>query len=147
MTATVYRRRLPHVRMDGAIYFVTWRVRTGQADLSADERDRTAMAIRHFDSVRYRLHAYVVMNDHVHVLVELLADYRLEEVIHSWKSYTANLIQREFGRQGGIWQEEHFDRVVRDDEEYAQKRDYILNNPHKRWSEIETHRCKWAVGL
>jgi REP element-mobilizing transposase RayT len=147
MTATVYRRRLPHVRMDGAIYFVTWRVRTGQADLSADERDRTAMAIRHFDSLRYRLHAYVVMNDHVHVLVELLADYRLEQVIYSWKSYTANLIQREFGRQGGIWQEEYFDRVVRDDEEYAQKRDYILNNPHKGWPDIETYRWKWAIGL
>jgi len=120
MVATVYRRRLPHVRIDGAIYFVTWRVMVGQADLSVDERECTAMAIWHFDSLRYVLHAYVIMNDHVHVLLQLLPDFRLEEILRSWKSFTANQMQRNHRRQGSIWQDEYFDRVVRDDGEYDQ---------------------------
>ena len=132
MAETFYRRRLPHVRTDGAIYFVTWRVRTGKMDLSEGEREWTADAIRHFDAARYRLHAYVVMNDHVHVLAELFPDWRLEDILRSWKSFTADRMQRENGRLGSVWQDEYFDRVVRDDTEYEQKRDYILHNPWKR---------------
>lgn len=43
----------------------------------------------HFDSVRYRLLAWVVMPNHIHVLTELLPGYPLNGVIHSWKSFTA----------------------------------------------------------
>jgi REP element-mobilizing transposase RayT len=146
MVATVYRRRLPHVRIDGAVYFVTWRVRIGQADLTEDERDCTATAIRHFDTVRYVLHAYVVMNDHVHVLVRLVPGYRLEEILQSWKSFTANRMQRDHGRLGSIWQDEYLDRVVRDGDEYEQKRDYILHKSRKRWPNIESYRWEWAIG-
>ena len=147
MESTFYRHRLPHIRVDGAIYFVTWRVGLAQTALSEVERDCVADALCHFDDVRYRLHAYVVMNDHVHALVEPLAGRRLEAVIRSWKSFTANRIQREFGRSGAVWQDEYFDRAVRDDLEYDQKRDYILNNPFKRWPEIESYRWSWAIGI
>ena len=147
MNAIFYRRRLPHIRGDGATYFVTWRLRRGQLDLSADERDCVVASFRHFDGVRYVLHAYVVMNDHVHVLVRTNADFRLEDVISAWKSFTTNRLQRQFGRSGAVWQDEYFDRVVRDDDEYDQKRDYILNNPQKRWPEIEAYQWRWAIGM
>lgn len=147
MESTFYRHRLPHIRVDGAVYFMTWRVGLGQAELSKAERDCVADALCHFEDVRYRLHAYVVMNDHVHVLVEPLAGNRLEAIIRSWKSFTANRMQREFGRIGAVWQDEYFDRAVRDDIEYDQKRNYILNNPFKRWPEIEAYRWSWAVGI
>ena len=121
MVTKFYRRNLPHLRIDGAVYFVTWRLRNGQADLSDDERDRTAAAIRHFARERYVLHGYVVMNDHVHVLVEPHTGRHLEEIVHSWKSFTANNMQRSGGRHGSVWQDEYFDRVVRDDAEYREK--------------------------
>jgi len=124
MISSFYRRKLPHVRSDGAVYFVTWRLRSGQPDLSDAEHDCVVAAIRHFDPRRYQLHAYVVMNDHVHVLV-----------------------QRDFGRCGPVWQQEYFDRVGRDDEEYDQKRDYILNNPFKRWPKITGYHWAWAIGM
>lgn len=146
MARTFYRHRLPHVRADGAVYFVTWRVRTERAGLSEDERDCTAAAIRHFDHIRYILHAYVVMNDHVHVMVEPLPDLPLEDILQSWKSFTANRLQKKHGRQGSVWQEEYFDRVIRDEAEYEQKRDYILDNPFRRWPDIGSYRWCWAMG-
>jgi REP element-mobilizing transposase RayT len=142
-----YRRRLPHVRVDGSVYFVTWRVRKGQGELSDSERDITAAAIRHFDYARYELHGFVVMNDHVHVLVQPCPGFRLQDIVQSWKSFTANRMQRVSGRRGVVWQDEYFDRVVRDDAEYEQKRDYIMYNPYKRWPEMESYPWAWAIGL
>jgi len=147
MVATLYRHRLPHVRVEGAVYFVTWRLRKGQSDLIDGERDYVAAAIWHFDTVRYALHAYVVMNDHVHALVQPSPGWALEDILQSWKSFTTNRMQREKGRRGSVWQDEYFDRAVRDDTEYEQKRDYILHNPYKRWPDIDSYRWSWAIGL
>jgi REP element-mobilizing transposase RayT len=147
MASTFYRRRLPHVRVDGAIYFVTWRLHPNQPELSDQECACIAAAIRHFADARYILHAWVVMNDHVHVLVEPCPGHILEDMVQSWKSFTANRMQRSHGRRGTVWQAEYFDRVVRDDLEYDRKRDYILNNPAKRWPEIGDYRWRWAIGL
>jgi REP element-mobilizing transposase RayT len=147
MAVTVYRRRLPHIRIKGATYFVTWRVHTDQPVLCEDERDDIAAAIRHFDNARYILHAYVVMDDHVHVLVRTLPEWRLEEIIQSWKSFTANRMQRNYGRTGSVWQDEYFDRVVRDQKEYERQLDYILHNPNKRWPSLVSYRWAWATGV
>jgi len=41
-------------------------------------------------------------------------------------------MQRKHKRFGRIWQDEYFDRIVRDDEEFLQKLKYIAANPWKR---------------
>jgi len=64
----VYRRRLPHWRLTGSVYFVTWRLAPSQTELTPEERVVTMSALRHFDGNRYELYASVVMHDHVHVL-------------------------------------------------------------------------------
>lgn len=66
---TAYRRKLPHLRMQGSVYFVTWRLAKTQPALHPEEKTSVVAAIRHFDGLRYELIAYVVMDDHVHVLV------------------------------------------------------------------------------
>jgi REP element-mobilizing transposase RayT len=75
----------PHWRVDRAIYFVTWRFAKGQSDLTPPERELVTSALKHFDGKRYTLAAFVVMNDHIHVLMHLLEPSRLENVVHSWK--------------------------------------------------------------
>jgi len=85
-----------------------------------------ADAIRHFDGVRYLLHAWCVMPSHVHVLFRLAHGRDLERVLHSWKSYTAHQIGL-----GVIWQREYFDRVIRGPEEFRDTRNYIVRNPDK----------------
>jgi putative transposase len=147
MTFDFYQRRLPHVRAHGALYFVTWRLKEGLGDLSHEERDLVVSSLRHFDGQRYTLHAYMIMNDHVHVIVEPQSDLRLENILHSWKSFSAKRIGM-FRRQiGAIWQDEYFDRVIRDDAEYRQKRDYILKNPFQRWPSLETYPWCRAIGI
>ncbi len=147
MPADFYRHRLPHARANGALYFVTWRLRTELADLSEEERDLVAASLRHFDGLRYVLHAYVVMNDHVHVVVEPKAEFRLEDILHSWKSFSAKRIGKHRQQRGAVWQDEYFDRVIRDDIEYRQKCGYVLENPFRRWPALEIYRWCWAIGI
>jgi putative transposase len=147
MAFDFYRRRLPHARVHGALYFVTWRLREGLADLSEKERDLVASSLRHFDGRRYVLHAYVVMNDHVHVILDPHPDFPLEAILHSWKSFSAKRIGEHRQHVGAIWQDEYFDRAIRDDVEYQQKRDYLLDNPFRRWPGLETYHWCWAMGM
>ena len=103
-------------------------------------------AIESFEGSRYQLYAFVVMNDHVHVLIRPHPNHSLESILHSWKSFTANRMQRESLRTGRLWQDEYFDRAVRDRKEFEEKRDYILTNPFKRWPKIESYAWVWSSG-
>lgn len=140
----MYRRKLPHWRMRGATYFVTWRLKKGQVELAAEERTLVADALQHFDRQRYNLWAYVVMNDHVHTLVTPWEPHSLQAIIHSWKSFTANRLQRTGRRCGKIWQDESLDRIVRDEDEFLEKMRYIQQNPRRRWPEIGDY--PWVTG-
>src|SRR5262249_15610727 len=137
MTEVSYRRKLPHWRQDQATYFVTWRLARGQRELDWSERDLVIAAIRKFDGQRYELAACVVMDDHVHALLAPLPPCELSAILHSWKSFTARQMQREHKRFGQVWQDEYFDRIMRDDQEFAQKAEYILGNPQKRWPDVQ----------
>src|SRR5205085_5858760 len=79
----------------------------------------------------YSLIAWCVMPTHVHVLVELRSNERLERVAHSWKSYTAKLANRILRRRGSFWAPEYFDRYMRDDQHLATTLAYIEANPVK----------------
>ena len=58
-----------------------------------------ADAIRHFDGGRYRLLAWCVMPNHVHIVVRLFPGQKLAAVIHSWKSFSAKADQPKSGAQ------------------------------------------------
>ena len=88
-----------------------------------------AATLRFADGQRYALGAFVVMPNHVHALVQPLGPSTLTSVLHSWKSYTANRLQRHAGLHGKVWQEESFDRLVRDENELVKFQTYIANNP------------------
>jgi REP element-mobilizing transposase RayT len=86
-------------------------------------------AILHFDNKRYRLYAWVVMPNHVHVLIERFENYPLDDILHSWKSYTANEANLLLGRQGKFWFREYYDRFIRNEKHFARAVDYIHKNP------------------
>lgn len=70
-------------------------------------------ALHHFDGVRYVLGSFAVAGNHVHVLVAPMPGIRLSSVLHSWKSYTAKVINKAVGRSGTLWQDESYDHLVR----------------------------------
>ena len=88
-------------------------------------------SLRCFDGARYDLLAYVVMPNHVHVIVRLRSNWRLEKIVQAWKSWTAREINRLKQRTGALWQEGYWDRLVRDDLHLARCLTYIERNPMK----------------
>jgi putative transposase len=84
-----------------------------------------------FDDDRYRLCAWTVMPNHVHVLFKLLAPHGLGAVAGSWKRFTARAANRRLGRSGAFWQDDYWDRFVRHDAHYAAAVAYIDQNPVK----------------
>lgn len=95
-------------------------------------------ALLHFDDQRYRLLAWVVMPNHVHVLIEEMRGYHLSDVVHSWKSYTSKQAGKFLANQkassakeNSFWQRDSFDRFIRDQEHLGRVLEYIHNNPVK----------------
>jgi len=88
-------------------------------------------ALKHFDGQRYDLDEFVVMPNHVHVLVIPRPDHELSDILHSWKSFTAKEINKATGRTGTFWQKESFDHIVRGPHQLERIREYIRENPEK----------------
>jgi putative transposase len=76
----------------------------------------------------YQLHAYVVMPNHVHVL--LCPQSPLARITKSLKGFTARSANQILGRTGSpFWQYESYDHWVRDDREHRRILAYIERNP------------------
>ncbi len=72
---------------------------------------------------------FVIMPNHVHVLVKPRMGHRLVDILHSWKSFTANQINRKLGKTGQLWQHESYDHIVRHERAMEAIRRYIRENP------------------
>ncbi len=90
-----------------------------------------ADALHTFDGTRYRLHEWVIMPNHVHVLITPLHENSLSAIVHSWKSFTAKQINGIRGTAGRVWQEDYFDRMIRDERHWHAAVAYIRDNPVK----------------
>jgi REP element-mobilizing transposase RayT len=90
-----------------------------------------ADALRRFDGERYRLIAWCVMPNHVHLVVQPLPGYELPDIVHALKSYTANQANKTLKRKGAFWQPEYYDHLIRDESDLAHSIEYVLGNPPK----------------
>lgn len=86
--------------------------------------------LRHH-GIRYQLHDWCIMPNHVHVLTMLLEDNTLAEVVKQWKGSTSVQLNRLLGQAGRLWQQDYFDRYIRDMDHFYDCRSYIRNNPVK----------------
>jgi putative transposase len=131
----VTRRNLPHFQEPGRVYFLTWRCRPGQG-LSPAECKIVLAALLHYNGHKWRVYTAVILPDHVHALVQPLPHpdggvFNLAEVIHSVKRFSVHQINKGRGAKGSLWQDERYDRIVRDEAEFLEKWNYIRNNPVK----------------
>jgi leucyl-tRNA synthetase len=88
-----------------------------------------ADALLYFDGERYLMDSFVVMQNHVHAMFQLAPGIALEDVMHSWKSFTAKRINEALGKSGKLWQDEYWDRIVRDGEHRTNLRRDMERNP------------------
>jgi len=90
-----------------------------------------AEALRHFDGERSAIISSVVMPNHAHALFVQNANWPLEKLLRTWKSFTSRKINSLVGRKGSLWQRDYFDRLVRDEKHFANCVRYIRRNPAK----------------
>jgi putative transposase len=147
MSFTRYRRNLPHFRLEGSVYFVTWRVQPDIAPLPDFARKIAFDAMLHFNTKRYDVLACVVMDDHAHIVVTPFDEWPLWKLVHSWKSFSAHEINKCMNLTGFVWLDEAHDRIVRDEDELNEKILYIYNNPRKRWPETRDYPYLWVKGI
>ena len=88
-------------------------------------------ALLFHDESKYRLAAWTVMPNHVHLLCTPSVGYSLAEIVHSLKSYTSSEANKLLNRKGRFWQKEYFDRYIRNARHYARVVSYIEDNPVK----------------
>jgi REP element-mobilizing transposase RayT len=117
-------------------------------------------ALRYRDGKVFDLHAYCIMSNHVHVIFEPLSKSKwqsdlpgseyhsdLHKIMQSLKRHTARQANIILSREGPFWQDESYDRVIRDSEEYVSVIHYVLENPVKaglvsKWEEWPWSYCK-----
>jgi REP element-mobilizing transposase RayT len=90
-----------------------------------------ADSLLHFDGQRYTMGDFVVMPNHVHLLVAFPDEGQLLAQAYSWKKFTATQINRRLHQRGEFWQTDSFDHLVRSQEEFEHYRRYIAENPLK----------------
>lgn len=88
-------------------------------------------SLHFFEGQRYRLGSFAIAGNHVHVLVAPLVGIDLSDVLHSWKSFTGNAINKAIGQRGRLWMDENFDRLVRDAEHLNRIEAYIARHEHQ----------------
>jgi REP element-mobilizing transposase RayT len=99
-----------------------------------------------FDGTRYRLHAWTIMPNHVHVLFTVLPVASLGNIVGSWKRFTARQANQQLKRSGPFWQTEYWDRFIRSETHFAAAESYIdpksrQGRPHRLRSFVAIRQC------
>ena len=102
-----------------------------------------------FDAQRYRLLAWVVMPNHVHVLFQPINGWTVAKIVAAWKKFTARKIcddRRDSGEGPGapVWHREYWDRYIRDQTHLQQAIEYIHLNPVKAGLVVTPERWHWS---
>ncbi|MHB9032435.1 MAG: REP-associated tyrosine transposase [Anaerolineae bacterium] len=81
------------------------------------------------DALRYSLLAWVIMPNHVHLLLRTIAPWTMQRIIQDIKKFSALKINKMNSSSGPVWQHSYFDRFIRDDGHLLRAAAYIHNNP------------------
>lgn len=109
-----------------------------------------ADSIHFLDNLHYKLWAYCIMSNHVHLLVTMLSNAPvLWKVLQNRKKYTAVHANKLLGLSGRFWEAESYDHLVRDSTHYQKNEferilSYILNNPVKAKIATNWNDWKWS---
>lgn len=88
-------------------------------------------ALLFFHSARYDMHGFALMPNHVHVVTRPLEAWQPEDLLHSWKLFTARRINELNGSNGQLWQHDTWNRIIRDENHWLRAMRYTLRNPER----------------
>ncbi len=84
-----------------------------------------------YNGTHYDLDRFVVMPNHVHMLVAFRKEFDMRHTLENCLHYSANQINRVIGRWGSFWQAEPFDHCIRNENQFEWIQNYIKANPKK----------------
>lgn len=97
-----------------------------------------------YNGSKYKLFAWVIMPNHIHILLKPGKNIELSEITHSIKSYTAHKANNLLKRKGQFWQHETFDRYIRNRRHLVNVIRYVENNPVK--AGLCDGKANWRFG-
>ena len=123
--------RLTHRTAPGLTYFVTTKTWRNHAVFQVTENAHILIQslIRYRDNGAYLLHEFVVMPDHVHLLLTPTNQTSLEKAVQLIKGGSSHEIHQQRGNISQIWSSGFHEESVRDHNDYSRKTDYIRMNP------------------
>lgn len=78
---------------------------------------------------RYEIIGYVIMPNHVHLLIMPANGYELKKIMRDLLHFTAFSINKKVGNKGKLWFSDYFDRTIRSQKHYVFYVEYMRNNP------------------
>jgi REP element-mobilizing transposase RayT len=135
-------RRLPHIDVGGAAYFLTFRLHPSQPHLDPTERNMVMEHLRLMSPGD--LMSFVVMPDHVHVLYLVAPGGKLSLILQALKGSSSHRLVRTSQRVAPIWQRDTFDRVVRGEHELIETMRYIEANPVRKGLCASAEEYAWS---
>ena len=122
------RPRRETTRSSQSLYFVTTQT-AGRKPFFRHERwTRLLTAVfKHYSENDFTLHAYVIMPDHLHVLITPRES--LEKAVQLLKGGFSFRAKRDLDWNFDIWQAGFSDHRIRDEEDWNRHLDYIRQNP------------------
>jgi putative transposase len=129
-----YRRNLPHMQ-DGPTPIIVSMSTYKRLFLPPAAREAVLEHIVYENELHIFLHATVVMPDHAHLLFTVKTNdsgdpHMLAAIMNGIRAASAHRVNKLLHRQGHVWEEEFFDRLVRR-RQFSGWIDYILDNPVK----------------
>ena len=101
--------------------------------------------LHHPDGKEFKLICYSIMPNHIHIVFELIEGNRgISKIMQSIKRISARKSNQILNRTGKFWQDESYDHVIRDNEEYVRIVNYVLENPVKAGLVSEWSQWRWA---
>ena len=91
LSDNLWRRHLAHFQLSAGYYFITFST-YHRKPLLPLQKDCVFNAIRFLDSKKYELFAVVVLNEHVHMIINPIN--ALPKIMHSIKSFSAPQINK-----------------------------------------------------
>ena len=106
---------------------------------------KVAEALPYFHEKQYLLDEWVIMPNHVHLILWPMPNHTLSEILHSRKRHTARQANLLLGHTGeSFWQPESYNHWIRHDEEKARISRYIRNNPVSAGHCASPEQWRWS---
>ncbi|TXL13153.1 hypothetical protein BMR05_12800 [Methylococcaceae bacterium HT4] len=112
--------------------------------LNGEVMDIIGCHLKQLDPKFYRLIAYSIMPNHVHLLFQQKQE--LQEIMRKVKGSTALLINTCLARHGKFWERDYFDKAIRDERHFLLTYEYIKNNAIKAKLEDANRRFYGIYG-